>query len=359
MATILIKDKLRQSVEAASGGLQTIVYTSKGQPCFMNVIKKFGLSDIDPSLTGTHPAFIVDDKEYAQILVGTYQARVNNGEMISQPYAVPTRSLMTQAYAIQTARAAGKGFHAMTNAEWAAIQCLAWKNQQYPKGANWTGYDITDPSLSGTRTDGLAVGTNDGGGLIYTGSGPTEFRHNLAYNGISDLNGNANEHVTGVRCVYGELQILANNNAAGATHDLLDTSAEWKAISGVDGSLITPNGTGTTLYSVKLVSGLTASSVDYTLTLLGTQFQKITILNSTGNVVSAAAIKRLQILGLYPFLSTSSEFFLINTGRIGYAQRGGHWSNGNASGLNALSLANPSDNAGWNITSRIAYYSVS
>ena len=29
MTTILIKDALRQSVEAASGGLQTVLYTAK------------------------------------------------------------------------------------------------------------------------------------------------------------------------------------------------------------------------------------------------------------------------------------------------------------------------------------------
>ncbi len=39
MTTILIKDTLRQSVEAASGGLQTVLYTAKGQPSFMNIIE--------------------------------------------------------------------------------------------------------------------------------------------------------------------------------------------------------------------------------------------------------------------------------------------------------------------------------
>ena len=34
--TILIKDSLRQSVELASGGLQTVLYTAKGQPTYMN-----------------------------------------------------------------------------------------------------------------------------------------------------------------------------------------------------------------------------------------------------------------------------------------------------------------------------------
>ena len=50
MSTILIKDSLRQAVEAASGGLQTVLYTAKGQPTFMNIIEKFDMSTIDSSL---------------------------------------------------------------------------------------------------------------------------------------------------------------------------------------------------------------------------------------------------------------------------------------------------------------------
>lgn len=188
--------------------------------------------------------------------------------------------------------------------------------------------------------------------------GPTEFRHNLAYNGISDLNGNVNEHVSGLRCVYGELQVLANNNAASASHDLLDTSSDWRAINGEDGSLITPNGNGTTTNSIKLTSGSAASAADYTLTLTGTQFRTSAIANSTGKAVTSLALKKLQILGLYPFLSVASDFFLINTSRIGYAQRGGHWYNGAAAGINALALSNLNTNMGENITSRLAYYPV-
>lgn len=356
MATILIKDRLRQSVEAASGGLQTIVYTKKGQPCFMNVLTKFNLSEIDSSLSGTHPAFIVDGKELSQILIGTYQMQVIDGEMVSQPYTVPTRNTVSLPYAIQTARASGPGFHAITNAEWAALQCLAWKNQQYPKGANLYGRDIDDPSLYGVRVDGQPAGTASGSGLIYTGSGPTEFRHNLAYNGISDLNGN--EHVSGLRCVYGELQVLANNDAASASHDLLDTSSDWRAISGIDGSLITPDGNGTTANSIKLKSGSVASAADYTLTLTSGRFQTTTILNSTGKAVTSLALKKLQVLGLYPFLSIDSDVLLINASVIGYPQRGGHNSNAAAAGINTLVLSNLSINMGENISSRLAYYSV-
>ena len=54
-----------------------------------------------------------------------------------------------------------------------------------------------------------------------------------------------------MRMVYGELQILANNNGADSAHGQSATSAEWKAINAADGTLITPNGSGTTSGSVK------------------------------------------------------------------------------------------------------------
>ncbi|WFL59424.1 hypothetical protein P8T61_10425, partial [Klebsiella pneumoniae] len=57
--TILIQDSLRRAVEAASGGAQTVLYTSAGDPSFVNIIPKFDVSTIDASLgSGTHPAFI-------------------------------------------------------------------------------------------------------------------------------------------------------------------------------------------------------------------------------------------------------------------------------------------------------------
>ncbi|HDE1021942.1 TPA: hypothetical protein PCA95_005373, partial [Klebsiella quasipneumoniae] len=87
MTTISVKDTLRAATEAASGGLQTVIYTDKGQPCFMNIIEKFAIEDVLPSLglTGTHPAFIIDGTEVGQILVGTYGAVLKDGEYVSQP----------------------------------------------------------------------------------------------------------------------------------------------------------------------------------------------------------------------------------------------------------------------------------
>ena len=65
MATIITKDSLRSSVEAATGGLCTVLYDDAGHPSFMRRIPKMRIEDLYPDLglTGTHPAFIVNGVE--------------------------------------------------------------------------------------------------------------------------------------------------------------------------------------------------------------------------------------------------------------------------------------------------------
>ncbi|MBE8972169.1 hypothetical protein G9435_03705, partial [Escherichia coli] len=118
MTTIINKDSLRQQVEAASGGQRTVLYTAKGQACFMNIIEKFDMSTIDPSWSGTHPAFIINGEVQDRIFVGTYQGIISDGELISSPYAAPTALGVYETYH-RIARQNGAGWHAMTGAEWA------------------------------------------------------------------------------------------------------------------------------------------------------------------------------------------------------------------------------------------------
>jgi hypothetical protein len=83
---IIIKDKLREAVESATGGRQTIIYTAKGQPSWMYVLPKFNMEDIPgwTAGTGTHPAFIANGAEQSEIMVGVYQAAEIDGEAVSR-----------------------------------------------------------------------------------------------------------------------------------------------------------------------------------------------------------------------------------------------------------------------------------
>ena len=49
MATIITKDSLRSSVEAATGGLCTVLYDDAGHPSFMRRIEKCGLRTCIPT----------------------------------------------------------------------------------------------------------------------------------------------------------------------------------------------------------------------------------------------------------------------------------------------------------------------
>ncbi|EXA68329.1 formylglycine-generating sulfatase enzyme family protein [Acinetobacter baumannii 348935] len=351
--TILIKDSLRQSVELASGGEQTVLYTAKGQPTYMNIIKKFDMSTIDPSLSGTHPAFVVNGKEKAEIFIGTYQGRIVDGELLSLPNVEPTASTNFENF-LAAARASGAGHHLITNAEWSAIALQCFKDNKQPMGNTYYGRSSENPLLIGRRADGLNPGDTSGSARTLTGSGPVEWRHNGKENGIADLAGNVWEWSAGMRLVNGEIQIIADNNAALHTIDLSETSAQWKAIDGATGNLVTPDGNGTTAGTVKFANSGTA---DYTIN--GSSFGAIRNLSTT-KPVSAAALARLKALCLYPVVEDAAKFNsdgiwkTIDAGER-VPLRGGHWYNAASAGVFALNLASARSLAYPNIGARPAF----
>lgn len=333
--TILIKDSLRQSVELASGGEQTVLYTAKGQPTYMNIIKKFDMSTIDPSLSGTHPAFVVNGKEKAEIFIGTYQGRIVGGELLSLPNVEPTTSTNFENF-LAAARASGPGHHLITNAEWSAIALQCFKDNKQPMGNTYYGRSSENPLLIGRRADGLNPGDTSGSARTLTGSGPVEWRHNGKENGIADLAGNVWEWNSGMRIFNGEIQVIADNNAANHTIDLGATSAQWKAIDGATGNLVTPDGNGTTVGTIKYADGGTA---DYTIN--GSNFGGIRNLSTT-KPVTAVALARLKALCLYPHVentaSYNSDYFAKNMNGERPPLRGGDWNNAASAGVFALNL---------------------
>ena len=351
--TILIKDSLRQSAEAASGGEQTVLYTAKGQPTYMNIIQKFDLSTIDASLSGTHPAFIVNGVKKPEIFIGTYKGKLVNGELLSLPNVDPQASANFNNFSAY-ARACGAGYHLMTNAEWSAVALQCYKNDTQPMGNTYYGRSSENPLLIGRRQDGLDPGNTSGTARTLTGSGPVEWRHNRKPSGIADLAGNIWEWSAGMRLVNGEIQIIADNNAALHTIDLSETSAQWKAIDGATGNLVTPNGNGTTAGTVKFANSGTA---DYTIN--GSSFGAIRNLSTTAPV-SAAALAVLKALCIYPVVEDTAKFNsdgiwkTIDAGeRVPF--RGGSWYNAANSGVFALTLDVARSYVGTNFGARPAF----
>jgi hypothetical protein len=348
--SIFVFDSLRMSVEHASGGTQTVLYTALNQPTFMNIIPAFNGSQVDASVTaGLHAMFTVNGVAKTQIMLGTYLGCVKNGELLSLPGQDPANTLNHDQF-VAYARACGAGHHVMTNPEAAGLALWCRANSFQPRGNTNTGsaYDAA-----------WETGVISGAGRTATGSGPASWRHNNSLSGISDLCGNVWEWSPGMRVNNGEINIITNNDAALNATDLSAGSASWKAIAGATGALVAPGTAGTVKYAV---SGTTA----YTLVLgSGAAFEGMT--NPSGTPVGAAALALCKAYGLYPVASAlggtiatpaaNFDIFYLNAAIEALPSRFGNWSHAAGAGLFTLDCNSPRAYASNSLGARPAFVS--
>lgn len=312
-----------------------LLYDDKGKPSIMVKIPKMtyaqlGLGDS----TDTFPAFIVDGVEKDYIWISKYQNIVQDGRAYSLPAQDPKTSINFDS-AVAACKAKGNGWHLMTKVEWALLAWWCKRNGTMPYGNNNYGKDSRETTYSAIPKS-LDSGKT---GRVATGTGPVKWSHNWAADGIWDLNGNVWEWCGGIRTVYGEVQILANNNAASPDANQAANSAQWMAIKASDGTLITPDGSGTTSGSVKMdwINSKLVYSDTITDAAKGShncQFNVITC----DNTISAAAKLLLASLGMTRIDESDTAFdgdyFYFNNGE---AERsfccGGPWSNGTSAGV--------------------------
>ena len=346
MPTIFVKDDLRASVEAASGGKQTVLYTALGQPTFMNVIPAFNGQDLDAALpAGLHPMFTVGGVNKSEIFIGSYQGIVKNGELLSLPGVDPSSSLNHDQF-VTYARACGVGYHAITNAEFSGMALWCKANSFQPRGNTSHGKSSDSAWETARRMDGGVPGVTTGTARTLTGSGPASWRHDNSAGGISDLCGNIWEWTPGMRLAGGEIQIINNNDAALSATDMSATSAAWKAIDGATGLLVAPTFTGTlaggdyVATTVNSVRYAAAGTANYSLVRAsGLSFEGMT--NPGVTPASAAALAVLKAHGAFPTAATglnADGFWATLTGET-LPVRGGYWIYAATSGVFALYLS--------------------
>lgn len=326
-------------------------------PSVMVYIPKFKNSDV---LTGgndsTHPAFIVNGQEIPGFWYSKYQNVVHTTQLtdgsIAAAYSLPGED-PANSINFDTARsrceAKGAGWHLSTNAEWAAIALWCKKNGFMPYGNNNYGKDTRESNYKAIPTHIDTGTTPNKTGRVATGTGPLTWSHDKTLSGIWDLNGNVWEWQGGIRLVWGELQILANNDAADPDNPQNATSVCWKAINAADGSLVDPE-CKTTDSSAKL-SGNTVK-LDYvngvwqwTTTVTSSQGSSCSC--AFGKVTAAAAVGDaakilLRSLALLPDEGTQEadyegDYFWWNNGVAECCvYRGGGWYRGTSAGVFSL-----------------------
>lgn len=308
MPTIFTKDALRASVEASSGGKNTVLYDDKGYPSYMHVIPKFNVEDIDASLgTGVHPAFKVAGVEKSEIFIGQYAAHVRDDRALSLP-GVDPRTSVNYDQAKQYCRNKGAGWHLMSNWEWAALSLWALKNGYQPHGNTNYGRSHEATYETGVRVDNGAPGATSGTPRILSGSGPASWRHDGSYAGIADLVGNIWEWNDGLKIVDGKIYMPEDNNY------MLDES-EWGDTGMVIDASVTINTQKTgECISNKVFKDVVAAS-------------GVTIPNS---------LKQASVAP-YDNINPKGAMYANNNGER-LPLRGGHWDNDADAGLFALTL---------------------
>lgn len=341
-------DDLKLSIEALSGGKNTVLFDDLGMPSVMVPFPKLKMSDlIAGGSENIHPAFSVDGVEKSVIYVSKYQNIVLNERGYSLPMRDPRASLNFD-QAVTYCRNKGKGWSLTPYSLWSAIALWCRKNGTMPRGNNNYGADHAYGHEKGVPT------YYESGKIARcaTGSGPNTWNHNWMPDGIADLNGNVWEWCAGMRLMNGEIQIIPYANCMAADASMGASSTLWKAIA-ADGTLVEPGTAGTLKYNY--VSGhiqLTSGDITPEDTWRGDTYQNMT-LDSALTVPEIA--KALLIYPDEPGGDYGGDGHYMNNSGERLPFCGGGWDGTSNAGVFRVSLDYPRSGSDSSIGFRSAY----
>lgn len=341
-------DDLKLSIEALSGGKNTVLFDDLGMPSVMVPFPKLKMSDlIAGGSENIHPAFSVDGVEKSVIYVSKYQNIVLNERGYSLPMRDPRASLNFD-QAVTYCRNKGKGWSLTPYSLWSAIALWCRKNGTMPRGNNNYGADHAYGHEKGVPT------YYESGKIARcaTGSGPNTWNHNWMPDGIADLNGNVWEWCAGMRLMNGEIQIIPYANCMAADASMGASSTLWKAIA-ADGTLVEPGTAGTLKYNY--VSGhiqLTSGDITPEDTWRGDTYQNMT-LDSALTVPEIA--KALLIYPDEPGGDYGGDGHYMNNSGERLPRCGGFWSSPSNAGVFYVGLSHPRSGSSTYLGFRSAY----
>ena len=148
----------------------------------------------------------------------------------------------------------------------------------------------------------------------------------------------------GYRLVDGEIQVIADNDAAVTGADLSATSALWQAVDGT-GALVAPGTAGTMKFNASNADGSGVAILDNVVTNQsdGTTYTSNTFESTTVDGINVlAAPDRLKQLGIFPADAGlgGDGLWMRNLGKR-FPMRGGNWYTSGTAGIFAVNLFYP------------------
>lgn len=283
--------------------------------------------------------FKIGDKVADAIYISKYPNTVIDGRAYSMPMADPTANI-TFDEAVQACRCKGLGWHLMTAVEYEYLLNQSREKGTMPHGNTDWGKDYYHKDEQGKVSNF---------GRTYTGTGPVTWNHDHTPYGVSDLNGNVWEWLTGLRIKDGVIEFIPDNKAASPYCDLSKDSTEWQQAETSKG----PVRANVECGEITITDTVVAD--DYTPDYDGVRIDEL-------EVELSEIPQLLKDLGIIPDKRAEEEgktyvYFDATEGEY-LPVRGSAFGNTSNSGPSALHLMHPRSNSSDSIGFRSAFYEV-